>query len=108
MPQPGAESPPLRRARLSIHRVQSQMTAGRSLLALICRAPSPGRSPRTLGCSDRTRREHDRLGARDTATPLLGAGSSAPAPAWRPGCPAPGGAVQGAQRQPSGDRGSWE
>lgn len=63
-----------------------------------------GRSrSRTLGCSDRTWRERNLLGAGDSAAPLLRAGGSASAPyrRARPAAFIGGGIVGVARRSPA-------
>lgn len=62
-----------------------------------------GRSrSRTLGCPDRTWRDRNRLGAGDSAAPLLRAGGSASAPyrRARPAAFIGGGIVGAARRSP--------
>lgn len=83
---------------------------GRSRSRTFCRAPARAlrhrlraglAAPfRTLGCSDRTRRDRDRLGAGDSAASLLRAGGSASAP-YRRARPAAfiGGITVGAARR---------
>lgn len=113
-----AGSRPLPRARLSTHSVRSQLTVGRSQSHLNRRTPA--RAPRsrrhryrpragyvalarTLGCSDRTWRDRNRLGAGDSAASLLRAGGSAFA-TYRRARPAPiggGGIVGAARRSPT-------
>jgi hypothetical protein len=82
IPRRGAESVPLPRARVSTPFVRGQMTMGRSrsrALRYRLRAGSTALA-RTLGCSDRAWLDRNRLGAGDSAAPLLRAGSSAFAP----------------------------
>jgi hypothetical protein len=91
----GAKVRPLPRARLSPPSACGQMAVGRSPSRANHRTPARARrarrlrlhpcvgySPlaRTLGCSDHTRRDRDRLRAGDAAAHLLGAGDSASAP----------------------------
>ncbi len=110
-----AGSRPLPRARLSTHSVRSQLTVGRSrsrsnrrtparALALDALAIAPALATqaraRTLGCSDRTWHDRNRLGAGDSAASLLRAGGSAFAP-YRRARPAiiGGGVIVGAARR---------
>lgn len=65
---------------------------------MVCRSLS-----RTLGCSDRTWRDRNRLGAGEAAAPLLRAGGSASAPyrRARPAAFIGGGIVGVARRSPA-------
>jgi hypothetical protein len=113
IPRRGAESMPLPRARVSTSFVRGQMTRGRSRSRIFCRAPARALRhrlcagfaalARTLGCSDRTRRDRDRLGAGDSAASLLRAGGSASAPyrRARPAAFIGGGTVGVARRSPT-------
>ena len=85
-----AGSRPRPRARVSIPFVRSQLMMGRS-------------RSRTLGCSDRTWHDRNRLGAGDSAAPLLRAGGSASAPhrRARPAAFIGGGGVGAARRSPA-------
>jgi hypothetical protein len=82
----GANFALLDRARVSTHSVSVHLVSARSLLCATRRASARDRlarpllaplllltdlsAPRTLGCSDRTPREHDPLGAGEAAAPL--------------------------------------
>jgi hypothetical protein len=111
IPRRGAESVPLPRARVSTSFVRGQMTVGRSRSRTFRRAPARALRhrlradyaalARTLGCSDRTRRDRDRLGAGDSTASLLRAGGSASAP-YRRALPAAfldGGITVGTRRR---------
>lgn len=111
IPRRGAESVPLPRARVSTSFVRSQMMVGRYRSRTFSRTPARAlRSrlraafaalARTLGCPDRTGRDRDRLGAGDSAAPLLRAGGSASAPyrRARPAAYIDGGVIVGAARR---------
>jgi hypothetical protein len=93
VPHDAAGSRPLPRSRVSSHSVNQSSQAGRGSSSVV---PSPrlgagyAALTRTLGCSDRTRRDPDRLTAGDTAT-LLRAGRSGFAPYRRDYIAAPDG-----------------
>jgi hypothetical protein len=107
------------RARLSTHSVRSQLTVGRSRSRASCRARCARRLrhrlragytalARTLGCSDRTWRERNRLRAGDTTAPRLRAGSSASAPYRRARLATiVGGGIVGAARRSPTAAVSW-
>lgn len=106
------------RARLSTHSVHGQLTVGRSRSRTVrrtsARAPRARRLRRrlragyaalshSLGRTDRTWRERNRLRAGDTAAPRLRAGSSGSAPYRRARLAASvsGGVVEAARRSPT-------
>lgn len=82
-PHDAAGSRPLPRSRVSSHSVNESSQVGRGSSVVV-----PGRRlgagyaalARTLGCSDRTRRDRDRPRAGDSAASLLRAGRSGSAP----------------------------
>lgn len=109
-----AESRLRPRARLSTHSVPGQLTVDRSRSHASRRAPRSRRLryrlragyaalARGLGRTDRTWRERNRLGAGDTATPRLRAGSSGSAPYRRARFAAivGGGIAEAARRSPT-------
>ncbi len=105
-----ARSRPLPRARLSTHSARGPIAAGRSPSRVSRRTPAraaPPSAPRyrlragyaaalRLGGRDHARRDRDRLGAGDTAAPLIRAGRSGSAPYRRAGLAAIGGGGDGA------------
>lgn len=105
IPRRGTESVPLPRARVSTPFVRGQMTMGRSrsLVLRYRRRAGSTTLARTLGCSDHAWLDRNRLGAGDSAAPLLRAGSSALAPyrRARPAAFVGGGITAGAGRSPT-------